>query len=205
VSDITWAMLRDLLVDRYDELRRRLARRLGSAELATETLHEAWLRLARAGSPGTVRSPESYLFRVALNVAFDRRQAEARKLSASDIETLRHLDDNELDPQRIAEARSEIRALRQALDELPSRCRAVFIAARVEGVPQGDIARQFGISTRMVERELQRAFEYFEVRLEKRAIRRVGLRPSEPSSIERDRMKEKPSSMRGEREPDHHD
>jgi RNA polymerase sigma-70 factor (ECF subfamily) len=182
MSETTWAMLRELLVDRYDELKQRLARRLGSTEMATETLHETWLRLARTGSPGVVHSPTSYVFRVALNVAFDRRHAEGRELSAPDIEALRHLDEDELSPLRIAEARSEIMALKEALDELPARCRSVFVAARVEGVPQADIAKRLGISTRMVERELKRAFDYFEVRLEKKAVRHVGSRGPEPSS-----------------------
>lgn len=205
MNDITWAMLRDVLVDRYDEFKRRLARRLGSAELATETLHEAWLRLARVGSPGIVRSPESYVFRVALNAAFDQRQAEARALSTSEIETLRHLDEDELDPQRVAEARSEILALKQALDELPVRCRSIFVAARVEGVPQADIAERFGISTRMVERELKRAFDYFEVRLQRTAIRHVGSRPSKPSSLQEDLVKGAFSSTRDKRGSKHHD
>jgi RNA polymerase sigma factor (sigma-70 family) len=205
MSDISWAMLRDLLVDRYDEFKRRLARRLGSAELATETLHEAWLRLARTGSPGVVHSPESYVFRVALNVAFDRRYAQERELSASDVEALRHLDDDELDPQSIAEARAEIRELRRALEDLPPRCRSVFIAARVEGIPQADIARRFGMSTRMVERDLKRAFDYFEVRLEKRAIRRVGSRPSEPSSLQGDPADGASSLTRDKRGSEHDD
>src|SRR6202012_4000478 len=118
--------------------------------------------------------PDSYILRVALNIAFDQRRGADRELSAADIENLRHLDDDELDPERIAAARSEIRALRQALDELTPRCKSIFIAARVEGIPQAEIAGRFGISTRMVERELKRAFDYFEVRLEKKAIRRVG-------------------------------
>ena len=193
MSDVTWAMLRDLLVDRYDELKQRLARRLGSTELATETLHETWLRLARTGSPGVVHSPQSYVFRVALNVAFDRRHAEGRELSASDIEALRHLDEDELNPLRIAEARSEIMALKEALDELPARCRSVFVAARVEGVPQAEIAKRHGISTRMVERELKRAFDHFEVRLEKKAVKRVGSRTPEPSSMQ-GRVEEEASS-----------
>jgi RNA polymerase sigma factor (sigma-70 family) len=205
MSDITWAMLRDLLVDRYDEFRRRLARRLGSAELATETLHETWLRLARTGSPGVVHSPKSYVFRVALNVAFDQRHAEGRRLSTSDIETLRHLDEDELDPQRITEARSEIMALKEALDELPARCRSVFVAARVEGVSQADIARRFGISTRMVERELKRAFDYFEVRLEKRAVKRVGSRTPEPSSLQGELAKEASSPTSDDRGSERHE
>ena len=205
MTDITWAMLRDLLTERYDVFKRRLARRLGSAELASETLHEAWLRLARSGSPGVVRSPESYVFRVALNVAFDQRQAEARELSASEMEALRHLDDNALDPQRIAEARSEMMALKAALDELPPRCRSIFIAARVEGMAQADIARQFSISTRMVERELKRAFEHFELRLEKTAVRRVGSRSSEPSSPQASSARRTLSAAADEDDSENHD
>jgi RNA polymerase sigma-70 factor (ECF subfamily) len=205
VSETSWATLRDLLVDRYDELRRRLARRLGSAELATETLHETWLRLARAGEPGAVHSPESYLFRIALNVAFDRRHASKRELSASEIEALRRLDEKELDPLRIAEARSEIRALKQALDELPPRCRSIFIAARVEERAHREIAAKFGISTRMIERELKRAFDYFEARLEKRAVRHVGLRVCEPSSVQDDSLDEAPRVTRNNRSPERHD
>lgn len=205
MSDISWAMLRELLTDRYDDFRRRLARRLGSQELATETLHEAWLRLARPGSPGVVQSPESYVLRVALNVAFDQRQISDRELPVSDVEALRHLDDDELDPERIAEARSEIAALRRALDELPTRCRSVFIAARVEGVPQADIARRLGISTRMVERELKRAFDHFELRLQKKIVRRVGSPRSEQSSVYGGLTDEASFLTRDERGSEHHD
>jgi RNA polymerase sigma factor (sigma-70 family) len=205
MTDTTWAMLRDLLVDRYDEFKWRLTRRLGSVELATETLHEVWLRLARTGSPGVVHSPESYVLRVALNVAFDRRHAEGRELPVSDVEALRHIDDDELDPERITAARSEIMALKRALDELPARCRSIFIAARVEGVPQADIAKRFRISTRMVERELKRAFDHFEVRLEKKAVKRVGSRTPEQSSLQGDLAEEAISSTNGKRGSENHD
>ena len=205
MSEVSWAVLRDLLVDRYDEFRRRLARRLGSAELASETLHEAWLRLARTGSAGAVDNPDSYVIRVALNVAYDRRQAESRHLSAFDIENLRHLDDDELDPQRILEARAEINELKQALDELPPRCRSIFVAARVDGTPHVEIARRHGMSTRMVERELKRAFDYFELRLEKKAVRRVGSRVSKQSSLQGKAADEASSSPRDDDGSEFHD
>jgi len=203
MTGTSWAMLREVLVDRYDEFRRRLARRLGSAELASEILHEAWLRLGRTGSPGVVRSPEAYVLRVALNVASDRRQAENRRLSVSEIEALRHLDDDKLDPHRIAEARSEIAALKQALDELPPRCRSIFIAARVEEIPHRDIAECFGISIRMVERDLKLAFDYFEIRLEKTAIRRVGSRAPEASTLQVNPPEEASSSVHDQRGSEH--
>jgi RNA polymerase sigma factor (sigma-70 family) len=182
MTEATWASLRALLVDRYGEFSRRLARRLGSAELAAETMQETWLRLGRPGSAGTLKRPDAYLFRIALNVAADRRDADRRRLALSEIEVLRHLDDNELNPERITESRSEIAALARALDELPPRCRAIFIAARLDEIPHKVIAAHHGISTRMVERELKRALEYCARRLgEISPPSRFGSSPSEPS------------------------
>jgi RNA polymerase sigma factor (sigma-70 family) len=160
-------MLRRLLADDYDDLKLRLARRLGSIEFASEALHETWLRLERyAGEPGLLRDPKAYLFRVALNIAKDRRHADSRRLTLAEIEALRHADRDELDPARVVTARAEVEALIGALEELPERRRAIFIAARVHEVPHRDIARHFGISTRMVERELRRALTHCRARLE---------------------------------------
>jgi RNA polymerase sigma factor (sigma-70 family) len=181
MTETTWAALRELLVSRYDELRRRLARRLGSAELAAETLHETWLRLNRAGTLGAVERPESYLFRIALNVAADRRQLEARRLALSEIEMLRHLDDDELDPERMVQARSDIKVLAQALGELPPRCRAIFIAVRLEEMPYKIAAERFGISVRGVEREVKRALDHCAARLDKKLPRPVGSRAPDQS------------------------
>ncbi|MGY3587623.1 DNA-directed RNA polymerase specialized sigma24 family protein [Bradyrhizobium sp. USDA 4341] len=50
MTEASLTLIRRLLVERYDELKRRLARRLGSAELAGEALQDAWLRIARVDS-----------------------------------------------------------------------------------------------------------------------------------------------------------
>lgn len=182
MTESTWSALRALFVDRYGEFKHRLARRLGSTELAAETLQETWLRLQRAGGdPGVLARPDAYLFRIALNVAADQRDADRRRLALSEVELLRHLDDSELDPERIVASRSEIELLSRALDELPPRCRAIFIAARLHELPHKEIALQHGISTRMVERELKRALEHCGERLGKVLPRRFGSPPSEPS------------------------
>ena len=165
MTEASWAMLRTLLVSRYGEFKFRLARRLGSTELAVEALQDTWLRLQRTGHPDMLQRPDAYLYRVALNVAADRRDAERRRLALSEIELLRHIDDDELDPERIVASRSEIATLAAAIDELPSRCRAIFVAARLEQMPHKVIASRHGISTRMVERELKRALEHCSRRL----------------------------------------
>lgn len=182
MTETTWQTLRDLLVQRYEGFRNRLARRLGSSDLAAETLQETWLHLQRAGSLGSVRNPEAYLFRTALNVAADRRDAEKRRLLFSEVEQLIQCEEDELDPDRFAEASSEIAALTRALNELSPRCRSIFILARVEELPHRVIAQRWGISSRMVERELRLALEHCGSRLDRKVIRRFGPRPAEPSS-----------------------
>jgi RNA polymerase sigma factor (sigma-70 family) len=183
MNDDAWHALRQLLIDRYDEFRRRLARRLGSAELATEILHETYLRLNRDSVRlGVVQSPNAYLFRTALNVAADyHRKAEVRRLDTFEIESLRGIADTAIDPNKAMEARFEVTTLERAIEELTPRRRAILIAARLEDVPHSEIAARFDISTRMVEKELRAALLHCSARLEKKMVGRFGARPSEPS------------------------
>lgn len=181
MNDVSWAALSELLVDRYGELRARLVRRLGSTELAAEALQETWLRLQRPGHAGALQRPDAYLFRAALNIAADKRVAERRRLALSEVEALRHADDDELDPERIAASREEIAALADALDELPPRRRAIFLAARLDELPHRLIAERHGVSTRLVERELKLAFEHCSERLGRKLPERFGYRARQSS------------------------
>ena len=183
MTDTAWDALRQLLVDRYDDLRRRLARRLGSADLATEVLHETYLRLNRAPVEiGVVQSPNAYLLRTALNVAADHhRKAEGRRMNTLEIERLRGIADAAIDPARAMEARLEVTTLERALEELTPRRRAILISARLEDLPHVEIAARFGISTRMVEKELRAALLHCSMRLEKKLPGRFGTGTSETS------------------------
>jgi RNA polymerase sigma-70 factor (ECF subfamily) len=166
--------MRAILESGYQRFQERLRKRLGSDALATEVLHETWLRIGHMGNVGLVQRPESYLFRMALNVAADRKQADSRRLSPVEIATLRHMMDEVLDPQRIAEARAEMATLESALNELTPRRKAIFVLARVNEMKHEDIAQRFGISARMVEKELLYALRYCSQRLNRKVIRRFG-------------------------------
>jgi RNA polymerase sigma-70 factor (ECF subfamily) len=169
------ALLRQLLVSGYEDLKRRLTRRFGSADMATEVLHETWLRLDHVTEIGTVQRPKSYLYRMALNVAIDRRRADTSWFGKAELEVLLRSDDDQLDPEHIVSMRSEIAALEDVRGELPVRCRTVFMAALVEELPYRDIAKRMGISLRSVEREMRRALDHCGQHFEKmREGRRVG-------------------------------
>jgi len=161
-SETSWTALRQLLIDHYDDLRRRLTRRLGSADLAHETLHELYLRMDRPDGVGTLRNPATYLFAIAVNLARDRWRTENRRARRVDMAALFELIDENPGPDRVAEGRSTLQALDRALAQLTPRQRAIMIAVRSERLPQSEIARLLGISTRLVQLESRRALEFCE-------------------------------------------
>jgi len=161
MTDPNLAALRQLLVASYDDLKVRLARRLGSVDLAQDALHDTWLRLARADAIGAVQNPAHYLIRAVFNAVQDRKRSEKRHLSTVEIDALLHsLADEQPGPAEVIEARSELEALAGILAELPPRRRAILLAARLENLSRQEIADRFGISLRLVGKELQLAHEY---------------------------------------------
>jgi RNA polymerase sigma-70 factor, ECF subfamily len=183
VSDSNCKSLRETLAADYEGLTKRLTRCLGSSDFAREALHETFLRVDRVSETVSVRSPLDYLFRTAINVAKDRRRSDSRLLSAAEIEAIIDIPDEGPDPLRVLESRIELKELEKALAELPERRRNVFVAAHIEQLPHGDIARRFGVNIRTVEFDLQYAMEHLCRRLGRNVIRRFGPR-AKPSRKE---------------------
>lgn len=153
--------LRSFLVSRYDDLKGRLTRRLGSADMAGDALQDTWLRLNnKETGVGEVSSPQSYLLRMAFNIAVDQQRANKHLLNASQIDELLDLEDAGATPESIALTRSDCDILTQAMEAMPARRRAILLAVRLDGTPQNEIAERLGISVRVVQRELKRAHEH---------------------------------------------
>ena len=108
------------------------------------------------------------------HVAADQRQTDSRFLTGSEVEELLHLADDALDPARVVHARLEVAVLEQALSELTARQRDILLAARVEEVPHQEIAARYGISVRMVGKELRKALEFCGERLDRKVFQRFG-------------------------------
>jgi RNA polymerase sigma factor (sigma-70 family) len=159
MGDTTAGSLRKLLIARYPEIKARLALRLGSSDLAGDAIQDTWLLLSRTKALGAVRSPLGYLFRIALNVARDRRVADRRYLTAAEVDFLIDIADEAPNPANVVEARSDLRALMRRIAELPPRRQQILIAARLDRVPQREIADRLGISLSSVEKELRLALE----------------------------------------------
>lgn len=97
------SVLRDFMLQRYDDLKARLTRRLGCPDLASDALQDTWLRLEGKEELGPVDSPGPYLMRMAVNVAVDQQRVENRRLTVAEAEVLLHIADPAPRPERIAE------------------------------------------------------------------------------------------------------
>lgn len=158
----------------YADLLRAATRSTGCREEAGDAVHDAWLRLAehaqaaqaeRAGpadSSGAAPGPRdatAYLAVMAQNMALDahrRRQRHGRYL---DSEAVREQMAPSHAPD-VAESvmyRQALSALEAALAALPERSRKAFVAHRVHGVRQAEIAARLGVSLNTVERDLIQA------------------------------------------------
>lgn len=136
---------------------RLLTSRLRDPDLAEDVLQELWIKLEGMPS-GPIADPAAYLYRMANNLAFDRRRSEARR-SAREGVWLESRDDlEEADAERTLIARERLEELKAALDALPERTALIFRRYRIDGVPRRDIAVEEGISISAIEKHLQRAY-----------------------------------------------
>lgn len=139
-------------------LLRLLTARLGSRDDAEDALQDMWLRIDQlADQP--VGQPAAFLFRVASNIATDRRIAAARR-GARDRAWLddQPTADDLPDAERRVIVRDELRAIQAAIDAMPERMATALRLFRIEGQGQRSIADQLGISVSGVEKLLRRAY-----------------------------------------------
>lgn len=147
-----------------DALVRFIAARLGSKQEASEVAQEAYVRLLSLDNEEAVSFLRAFLFKTADNLATDRLRARSRRgfiVTAGSVEKAVF----ELSPERELEGEQAIERLRQAIDELPQKCREAFLLYRLEELSCADIAVRLGLQERMVWRYIARALEYIRLRV----------------------------------------
>ncbi len=153
--------LRECLASNYDRLLRRLSRRIGCADTASDSLHEAWVRLGSATLPDAVHSAETYVFRMAYNLAVDQMRGRRMWASIADEnEVFDALPDRGPGPEAVAGARSELAALARALEDMSGYHRRVLMELRVEDLTREEVAARHGLSVRKVDTLLRQTLDY---------------------------------------------
>jgi len=150
------APLHDYLACHYEQLVNKLRGYLGCPDLAADSLHDAWVKLAEMRTDVRVRDPKAYVFRVACNIAADRLRRE-RHAGVDEIGAIEDLPDPTPGPMQTAQARAAWRTLVEAVQYLTRRQQAIFVDIRLEELLHRDVAVRYGLSGHIVRRELRDA------------------------------------------------
>ncbi|MBK1842709.1 sigma-70 family RNA polymerase sigma factor [Azospirillum sp. YIM B02556] len=169
-SDMRRLLVDGLFRQHNSGLLRFLARRLGCRDRAADAAQEVYLRLLRFAGSGSIAHETSYLYAAAANVAADLTRARITE----ERRTAGDLPDCLPDPAGAAEterpddaaaARQRLRLMQAVVDELPPRCREVFLLNKIDGLSHGEIANRLGISRNMVEKHIIKALLHCRRRL----------------------------------------
>lgn len=129
-------------------------------------VQEAFLRVWQLHEKQTVSSPKALLFVTARNLALDfmRRQQIVTFEPITEITDPSVLSDT-TDVAETVSKQQEFALLKQAIQDLPERCRQVFTLRTVYGLSQRMIAERLGISENTVEKQMakgiRRCTEFF--------------------------------------------
>lgn len=152
-------LLLETLEQEYLLLVQRLSNHLGSREAAEEALHDAYLKLKAGPNIVNLRAPLPYLYRMTINLALNQRRNQGRLQTLGDAD-IAHFPDDDPGPERIALATDEIERALTALHKLPSRRREIFLARWRDEKSQAEIATEFAMHKRSVQKELSKVEKY---------------------------------------------
>lgn len=146
------------LVQHYDELVHHLRRRFGDQGFAREVVHDVCVRILAEPPQEVVHTPQAFLRRLSVDLAIDRHRVEVgRRAWVESVADLPEAEAPGASPEAQHAVQQALAALTRAIENLPPRCRDVFILHKLHDVPQEEIAIRLGISRNMVAQHIMRA------------------------------------------------
>jgi len=141
-------------------LRQYLIRFVVREQDVEDIVQEAFLRAYEFEQFQKIRSPKSFLFRVARNVALSELARKSSRLMVymGDLHDLNVIDDRPPADQEL-EIHRRLEALGAIIAALSPQCRRVLVMRKIFGFSHREIARRLDISARTVEKHLARALE----------------------------------------------
>lgn len=150
------------------DLLRFLVARTGDRAEAEDLMQELWIKIGHAPT-GPILHGRAYLYRMAQNLMVDRlRERERRKHREQNWygnhTNLGPAGTDPSDPGQNAEEamleREETALVASAIANLPPGARRAFELHKLQGLSQGEVAQQLGISRSGVEKHMTVAMKY---------------------------------------------
>ena len=133
------------------------------ADLVQEVFFELWRRKDRIHINSSIKA---YLRRTAVNKTLN--YIRDQKVKFDDEEKLPVLKSSEASISQELEARELQAFIDETIDQLPERCRLVFVLSRFEDMTYQEIADKLGISIKTVENQISKALKILRATLGER-------------------------------------
>lgn len=152
----------ELFDQHRDALKHFVSKKLHQNDGAEDVVQETFIRLMESERKkgqlvSSMASPEAYMYRVASNLAIDRLRQQHSRVDAGDREELTDDITDGFEPMRYLAASERIEQLREAVANLPPKCRQVFMLHKYRQLSYRQVAEHLDISVSMVEKHMMKA------------------------------------------------
>lgn len=124
-----------------------LTAKLGCREQAADVVQDTFLRVRGVKDLEAIGQPRAFLCKTAINLTVDLfRRQQIRSERTIQPEEMNRVSSEMPRQDCEVEAKERVRLLYAAIDDLPPKCRQVFLLHKFKGLSHADIARKLGIS-----------------------------------------------------------
>lgn len=149
-------------------LRKRLN---GDRQAAADVAQEAFIRILAAPRRYDPVQARGLLYRIARNLLIDRARSERARVRA-EASASYDAGTAVAAPDHLCAAKQEVERIERAILDLPPRCREIYVLHRFEGLSYKAIASRCGISSSVVEKQMQKALKRLVCALDTSAVER---------------------------------
>ena len=119
------------------------------------------MRLLRVKDADLIAQPDSYLFRIAINLIYEYRlREEKRRKREQTIGSEEFSDPGATSVEEMASQQERVGRIEGWLEELPPNVRVALIMQRRDGMTYAEIAERLHVSRSMVKKYLKRAVSH---------------------------------------------
>lgn len=149
------AAYKELFVLLHNRLKQFAYSILKSNEEAEELVSDVFIRIweKREQLPD-IESPLLYFYTTVKNLALNRLSKQKRQASASAEDWLVQLNSIYFDPEQLMVTEEMMRKIRQAINDLPPRCRVIFKLIKEDGLKYKETAELLQLSVKTVEAQM---------------------------------------------------
>ncbi len=128
---------------------------LKSQEEAEELVSDLFIKLWEKRSQlTTIESPILYFYTTAKNLAFNRISKQKRQQNMPPEEWLVQMNSIYFNPERLMMTEEMMRQIRDAINNLPPRCRVIFKLVKEDGLKYKEVAELLQLSVKTVEAQM---------------------------------------------------